>query len=600
MPENVAARFQEQNVAKNPNSFGTTIMANQKPFVSILCATYNQKDYIAQTIEGFLMQKVDFPIEIIIHDDASTDGTTDIVRKYANEHPDIIKPIFQTENQYSKHVGIWKSFIYPKAQGEYHSECEGDDYWTDPNKLQRQVDFLKSHPEYVLSTENAQVLFTNTGIVQPFSTEPAHDVSLEDLLIRRRFPTASAVYRSKFISEFLNQNIPSFDTCFWAFLATKGKIHFNPIVSSIYRRGTGVTEANKVKWAFTSERINNIIEKHFHPNKAVLAARKKTLITDFLLGYQAAKKQGDTKNKRKIFFKLLRLSPSTVLKKPLKNFLYKKKENVLFRWVNFYYRYFPAKSGIAKTPNKIPIIVSLTSYPKRFSTLHICLKSLLNQGLKPDRIILYLTSDIQLNQIPVKILDLQKKGLEIKCICEDLKPHKKYFYAMQEFRDAAIITVDDDVIYPCDTIKSLMENFKKHPECISARRVHLISYDINHHALPYNLWKFEFSSIKKPSFELLATGVGGVLYPPHIFDPNKSYFNIQNIQQNALNADDIWLKFCEMEENIPVSAVPCKRRHPYKIDAPALAETGLENDNRLKNRNDEIIQSCEKFFSRKL
>ena len=84
---------------------------SQQPLVSILCATYNQKKYIAQCIEGFLCQKVNFPIEIIIHDDASTDGTADIVREYANKHPDLIKPILQTENQHSKHNSIWKNFI---------------------------------------------------------------------------------------------------------------------------------------------------------------------------------------------------------------------------------------------------------------------------------------------------------------------------------------------------------------------------------------------------------------------------------------------------------------------------------------------------------
>ena len=134
----------------------------QKPLVSILCATYNQKDFIAQTIESFLMQKVDFPIEIIVHDDASTDGTAEIVKEYADKYPDIIKPIFQKENQHSKKTGIWNTFIYPKAQGKYYADCEGDDYWTDPNKLQRQVDFLESHPEYSLSTENANVLISKS------------------------------------------------------------------------------------------------------------------------------------------------------------------------------------------------------------------------------------------------------------------------------------------------------------------------------------------------------------------------------------------------------------------------------------------------------
>lgn len=573
---------------------------NTKPFVSILCATYNQKDYIAQTIEGFLIQKINFPIEIIIHDDASTDGTTDIIKKYANEFPDIIKPIYQKENQYSQHKGIWKNFIYPNAQGLYFAECEGDDYWTDPNKLQRQVDFLESHPNYVLSTENAQVLFTKTGIAQQFSNEPEHDISIEDLLIRRRFSTASVVYSSKYIQEFFTLSIPSFDTNLWAFLATKGKIHYNPVVSSVYRRGSGVTETNKIKWAFASEKINNSIEKYFHPNKIVREARKQTLANDLLSGYRAAKNQHDKQNKRKLLFKLLKTSPFTVIKQPIRNFIHRMRNKYLSQGLTFFYKHFPAKYGITKKPNQIPVVVSLTSYPKRFSTLHICLKSLLNQTTKPDHIILYLTSDTDKKQIPQKVLDLQKKGLEIKCICEDLKPHKKYFYAMREYRDAAIITVDDDVIYPRDTVESLIKNFEKYPHCISARRVHRITHDVNNHVLSYNLWKFECSAIKTPSFDLMAIGVGGVLYPPHILNVGKKYFDEKNIRKNALNADDVWLKFCEMEENIPVSAVSCKRQHPYKINDPALAETGLENENRLQCHNDIYIKNCEQFFSKKI
>ncbi|MCQ2104263.1 MAG: glycosyltransferase [Fibrobacter sp.] len=131
---------------------------NDQPLVSILCAAFNQEKYIAQTIEGFLMQKVDFPVEIIIHDDASTDRTADIIRKYEKEYPNKIKGIYQTENQYSKKVPIWDTFIYPKATGKYFAECEGDDYWTDPNKLKMQVDFLESHEDYVAIGHNVRIV----------------------------------------------------------------------------------------------------------------------------------------------------------------------------------------------------------------------------------------------------------------------------------------------------------------------------------------------------------------------------------------------------------------------------------------------------------
>lgn len=126
-------------------------MAKTKdPLVSICCITYNHENYIRDAIEGFLMQKTDFPFEIIIHDDASTDATADIIREYEEKYPDIIKPIYQTENQYSKGNKV-SFFTYRAAKGKYIALCEGDDYWIDPLKLQKQVTEMEKHPECYIS-----------------------------------------------------------------------------------------------------------------------------------------------------------------------------------------------------------------------------------------------------------------------------------------------------------------------------------------------------------------------------------------------------------------------------------------------------------------
>ncbi|MFA7615940.1 MAG: glycosyltransferase [Weeksellaceae bacterium] len=118
----------------------------QNPLVSISCTTYNHEPYIRQCLDGFLMQQCDFEFEIVIHDDASTDETQEIIKEYQKKFPDIIKPIFQTENQYSKTgSGIMARYNFPRAQGKYIALCEGDDYWTDPLKLQKQVDILEKN-----------------------------------------------------------------------------------------------------------------------------------------------------------------------------------------------------------------------------------------------------------------------------------------------------------------------------------------------------------------------------------------------------------------------------------------------------------------------
>lgn len=118
--------------------------------VSIRCFAYNHERFIRQCLDGFVMQKADFRFEAIVHDDASTDNTAAIIREYAEKYPDIIKPIYETENQYSKHDGSLTRIMNAHTRGKYVAMCEGDDYWTDPYKLQKQVDFLESHPDYVM------------------------------------------------------------------------------------------------------------------------------------------------------------------------------------------------------------------------------------------------------------------------------------------------------------------------------------------------------------------------------------------------------------------------------------------------------------------
>lgn len=114
--------------------------------VTVICLAYNHAKYIRDALEGFVSQRTSFPFEVIVHDDASTDGTTGIIREYQSAYPDIIKPVFQSENQYSRKVRIPQNFIFPLVRGRYVALCEGDDYWTDPLKLQKQVDALEACP----------------------------------------------------------------------------------------------------------------------------------------------------------------------------------------------------------------------------------------------------------------------------------------------------------------------------------------------------------------------------------------------------------------------------------------------------------------------
>lgn len=174
-----------------------------RPLVSICCITYNHEPYIEDALEGFLIQETDFPFEILIHDDASTDRTAEIIREYEAKYPTLIKPIYQTENQYSKGMRINPIFNYPRAHGKYIATCEGDDYWTDLFKLKKQVCFLENNPTYSMCSHSVKFVFD--GIVEKrtnYSETPVVDASFEEILERGMFIAFnSIVFRKKIVSK---------------------------------------------------------------------------------------------------------------------------------------------------------------------------------------------------------------------------------------------------------------------------------------------------------------------------------------------------------------------------------------------------------------
>jgi len=240
------------------------------------------------------------------------------------------------------------------------------------------------------------------------------------------------------------------------------------------------------------------------------------------------------------------------------------------------------------------IIVSLTSFPARFNTLHFAIKSILCQTMKPDIIFLCLTKQEVKDEsaLPSSVLELKKYGLKIFFADDNLKPHNKYLYAMQQYPESLIITVDDDNMYDKHLISDLYTSFIKYPSVISARRVHKIRCGANGNLLFYNNWFYEYKKEKKPSFSLLATGVGGALYPPNLL-PTET-FDTEKIKELCLNADDIWLKFMELKNNVPVVWVKGCMIHPYNIKK-AQKITLLKN-NYYKNQNDKYISILQDYY----
>lgn len=143
--------------------------------VSIICNAYNHGPYIRDALEGFVKQRTNFEYEVLIHDDASTDNTADVIREYEKKYPYIIKPIYQTENQYSKGVNITQVYHLPRMNGKYVALCEGDDYWTDPLKLQKQYNAMENHTDVdICAHAVTKIRATNkkkAGFVAPSKVE---------------------------------------------------------------------------------------------------------------------------------------------------------------------------------------------------------------------------------------------------------------------------------------------------------------------------------------------------------------------------------------------------------------------------------------------
>jgi len=158
-------------------------MENNAPLVSIVCDTYNHEPYVRDALDSFLAQKTSFPFEIIMHDDASTDGTADVIRAYEAAHPDLFRCVYRTDNIYSRDPKILEHYVFPLTRGKYVAICEGDDYWTNPNKLQTQIDFLESHPDCALCVSAAEMVTPekdHVGWVKPYETDC--DIPMDELI----------------------------------------------------------------------------------------------------------------------------------------------------------------------------------------------------------------------------------------------------------------------------------------------------------------------------------------------------------------------------------------------------------------------------------
>ena len=246
------------------------------PVVSICSLAYNHEKFIRKCLDGFFMQETAFPVEILIQDDASTDNTANIIREYEKQYPHIIKPIYQKENQYSKGVNSSLTFILNCAKGKYIALCEGDDYWTAPNKLQMQVDFMESHPDYSGCFHNVNVVYEDgSKSMHPMLPQSFKNTfTVQDLAVDNCIPTCSNLFRARLFPDFppWYARMPIGDWPLHVLNAEHGDIGYIDRILAVYRvHGGGVWSSLHSEGFKISIQVAEAIDAHlgFKYTKAI-------------------------------------------------------------------------------------------------------------------------------------------------------------------------------------------------------------------------------------------------------------------------------------------------------------------------------------------
>ncbi|ANU22548.1 glycosyltransferase family 2 protein [Planococcus donghaensis] len=284
--------------------------------VSIECNAYNHENFIAEALDSMLMQKTDFAYEILIHDDASTDRTADIIRSYEQKYPDIVKPIYQTENQYSQDIPF-EVFNSERGLGKYIAVCEGDDYWTDPEKLQRQVDYMEAHPECSMCVHAAEKVSAVTK-KRVATVRPSHRdriFSVEEVIEGggELFATNSIMYSREKIPGmpdfYLNATIGDYPMVILG--ALSGTIYYMDRNMAAYRV--------EVKGSWTDVYLNDISAKQKHLQDVANLLDEVNVHTNFKYDYVISR----TKKRNRFYLLLKQLKIKETLKKGYRQFYVK-------------------------------------------------------------------------------------------------------------------------------------------------------------------------------------------------------------------------------------------------------------------------------------
>ena len=567
-----------------------------QPIVSVIIPVYNTEKYLCQCLDSIINQTLK-NIEIICVDDGSTDGSLEILNDYSQRDSRLV--VLHQQNLYA---GTARNRGLENAKGKYVYFMDSDDYCD----LQ-----LLDHTVRCAEETNAEIVvfdyyrFCNTtgskeykaGLLKSLLPSKKEVFSYEDIPDEICSLVNPTPWNKLFLRDFIAANelhfleIPTTNDITFATLSVMMAKRVSYIKEALiyYRTNLKNSVSSKKK-----DNINNVVTAVLSVDQqaqklshyaVIRNSIRKFIIRNLFLALERYAGGEDEAS----YVYLNQKIDAILFGYPL--FIDLTSEDIgdeeLFNQILLCKRRASERNDFTFTPR---IIVSLTSFPARIEKVHLAICSIVQQTRKPDKILLWLAKEQFPNgerDLPKKLLDYQKVGLEIEWCEEDIRPHKKYFYTMQKYPYDIVITVDDDLLYNPRMIELLFLSYFKFPHAVSCMRAHLMTADKAGNIAKYSEWVKEYSGIvDKPSMSLFSTSGAGTLYPPFCMD--QRVFDLNAIKTLCINADDLWLKIMQVLHDTPVVLV-----HPNEplvyiegTQAVSLREKNLyanENDVQLAN-----------------
>ena len=503
---------------------------NNLQLISVWIITYNQEKYIAKALESALEQETDFKYEIVIGEDCSTDGTRKILLEYQAKYPEKIKLLLHEKN-----VGMIanQNLTFKACQGEYIAMLEGDDFWSDKHKLQRQYDAMQKYPECALSfhpvyTTDGRVLNKYSDKIKVFTTEESikgggYFSSTPSLMIKKSVISSMPSFLDK---------APAGDYYIQIFGSLNGGALFIPDIMATYRVNA---EGSWSESVYDVEKKTNFIERTLRKIKKVDHYLNEKYTEAFQHRYQMIA----------ITLAVTYLSDGQLEK--FNQTIERTAEYVSYKVFRFF------------------IVYHLRNFPS---------------------IVLYLSKDqfTSIEKLPKNLRDLIPYGLNIVFVEGDIRSYKKYIYNKDCFDDIGFIIVDDDIVYHPDTIGLLLSTSKRYPKGVFANRCILMDSNKK-----YKDWQL---ATKSGVGYYMATGCGGVYYPPGSL--HDIAYDKACAWDNSPDGDDIWLKAATVLAGSPVVytgysslLLPVFNKNAFDLHTENVQ--GERNDFNLKRVNNFMI-----------